>query len=77
MFNRTGTPLDEWSLGSRMRFASVWTAVSAFIVLGVMALGGSLSGRGVLLSVPILVLAFLANAWIWYPRAMRKQAPGE
>lgn len=76
MFNRTGTPLDGWSLGSRMRFAFVWTAFNALIVLGIMALGGSLSGQDLLLAIPILLLAFLANAWIWYPRVVRKHSPG-
>ncbi len=70
-----GSPgrLTAWTLVSRTRYALVWTGVNAVVVLGLMALFGSYSMRSVLpFAIPVVLISFLLNGWIWYPRAKRK-----
>ncbi len=66
--------LREWSLVSRTRYALVSTGVNAVVVLGLTAVGGSLSVRHLLLWIPLVLLSLLAHGWIWYPRAKETDA---
>lgn len=70
-----GSPgrLNNWTLVSRTRYALVWGAIGALIVLGLPVLLGSISlQRALLLAIPALLISSLAQGWIWYPRAKRK-----
>ena len=66
--------LNEWMLASRIRFALVQTAISVGIVLGISALTqgiGSLADN-LWFTLGVLLLAFVLNALVWYPRAKRR-----
>ena len=64
-------------LGSRLRYASVKTAITFGIVLGLIALidGPEALRRGLWFTILIAVIAFVLNGWVWYPRATRKPIP--
>ena len=66
--------LNKWVLASRIRFALVQTAISAGIVLGLTALvnGTNTLRGGWWFMIVMVVIAFLLNGWVWYPRAKRK-----
>ena len=66
--------LNAWMLASRTRFALVQTAISAGIFLGVSALSSGFDNLSVNLwfMIVVLVIAFVLNAWVWYPRAKRR-----
>ena len=65
---------NEWMLASRIRFALVQTALTVGILLGIQVLGNGLDnlGEGVWYWIAGALIAFVANGWIWYPRAKRK-----
>lgn len=64
----------DWMLASRIRFAVVQTAISAGIVLGLIALidGPDAVRSGLWLTLLVVVVAFVLNGWVWYPRAKRR-----
>jgi hypothetical protein len=66
--------LNEWVLASRIRFALVQTAISAGIVLGLTALVNGINPlrEGWWFTIIVVVIAFLLNGWVWYPRAKTK-----
>lgn len=66
--------LNEWILASRTRFALVQTAISAGIVLGASALSQGFDNLSInwWFTAVVLVIAFVLNAWVWYPRAKRR-----
>lgn len=67
--------LNDWTLASRIRYASVWGGINAAVFLGLGLVLGSLSvQRALILAVPAALVAFLAQGWIWYPRAKKKLA---
>ena len=69
--------LNEWTLVSRTRYALVWTGVNGLVVFGLIALFGSFSLPDVLwFAIPALVLSFLMQGWVWYPRAKRRLTAG-
>lgn len=63
-----------WMLGSRIRYASIKTAITFGIVLGLIALvdGPDALRQGLWFTILIAVVAFVLNAWVWYPRAKQK-----
>ena len=66
--------VNEWILASRIRFAAVQTAISGVIVLGLGAWFNGLDSLwdDLLFILVVVVLAFVLNAWLWYPRAKRR-----
>lgn len=63
--------LNEWMLASRIRFASVQTAISAGIVFGLSAFLSGIDslGENLWFAIVVVLIAFVLNAWVWYPRA--------
>jgi hypothetical protein len=66
--------LNGWLLASRIRFALVQTAISAGIVLGVAALVNGLHTlwESFWFIIVVVLIAFLLNGWVWYPRALKR-----
>lgn len=68
-----GGGLTAWTLESRWRYALLWGGLGALVVVGLAALFGSRSGSDILwLGIGGLLIAVLAQALIWYPRAKAK-----
>ena len=75
MYEKIGpSRLQAWTLESRTRYALVQTAISAGIVLGISVLsrGFDTLSDDFWVVIVVAVIAFVLNAWVWYPRAKRK-----
>ncbi|HEV2754292.1 MAG TPA: hypothetical protein VG318_00755 [Actinomycetota bacterium] len=65
--------LRGWMLASRARYAMVWTATTVIIILGAKAVSNSsFSARYWMLAIPALLVNFVLNAAVAYPRAKRR-----
>lgn len=68
--------LREWTLESRARYALVWGGLNIAVITGLAAVFGDRSGSELLLlAITGLVIAGLAQAFIWYPRAKQRATP--
>ena len=75
MYEKIGNSrLQAWALVSRTRFALFQTASSAGIVLGLSALFQGIESlrENLWFVIVVVLIAFLLNAWVWYPRAKRR-----
>ena len=78
MYEKLGeSRLQAWALESRTRYALVQTAISAGIVLGLGAFFGGIDSLSdnMWFTIVVVLIAFVLNAWVWYPRAKRKHDP--
>lgn len=66
---------QERTVGSRTRYALVWTGLNTLVVFGILIPAGALAVRtAVLWGIPLVLmtLTFLLQGWVWYPRAKQK-----